>query len=724
MAEAAAKAWKRRFQGRRHIQLEKNEEPLFKPDPAENQLGRTSISEVHVTHFKGIPLALKRTFPRRKVTDFDLNEMQLLSQWSEDKHKHIVRLIGSFGYTEKRPGGSFDLFLLIWPVAKCNLETYLENVDLWGKWLTKRKRKESVSAEESREVESAVDLLVAILQPQDGPRMDTSRLGTSFYDSSIERVQRSFGCMAEAVAWLHKKNVRHKDLKPSQFLLSCEGLWLTDFGWSKDMSLEENSATEGYDRITCKYHSPERATMTEPCGKPEDIFALGCTFLQMAYRLSRPWKEDLTVPGLGQNGWMFCENLDQLPTWVKDLTSSAGTSERFRVAKLTARMMKRKPASRPRITDVLEELATGGRTKRSSTSESYDFFGSCCHSQCKQYGKLHASDLQSEAIAHSSTPRTQASRLNVAQASSTKRHGPSEVDRNYDSPAEHRRSGSAASSNHTRTTARQRQGETKRDDLQHNDRSPKRRPEPSPSSSNVAQRSKALQSQASRRSSTTRSPSPDGANVSQVFKDYLTTAVGQKLARQRSPKPPLIKRSSTGPSSQILRDRPSSPSKLGKTSSTEAMLSVFVPSRRGQRRSSASSLGYLSDEQGRRSSVGSTSELPTWRRDVYGDYWCSVEGCSARFLVASSFELHYEKEHPEERAPILKPHYIAKYSVTLPRDSQSIWCDYKGCSNSYNGNYKEQSLVSHRKRKHNLLSYVHNNEVFSCDWRSLFAASE
>ncbi|KAF2024275.1 hypothetical protein EK21DRAFT_94206 [Setomelanomma holmii] len=59
--------------------------------------------------------------------------------------------------------------------------------------------------------------------------------------------------MARAVAFIHGHDIRHKDLKPSQILLSPDDLWLTDFGWSRDMSELSTSATSGGDRITVKF---------------------------------------------------------------------------------------------------------------------------------------------------------------------------------------------------------------------------------------------------------------------------------------------------------------------------------------------------------------------------------------------------------------------------------------------------------------------------------------
>lgn len=64
------------------------------------------------------------------------------------------------------------------------------------------------------------------------------------------------GCLVSAVEYLHEQEIRHKDLKPSNVLLSSDGLDLSDFGSAKDFSLLSQSATDN-ERGTPKYFAPE-----------------------------------------------------------------------------------------------------------------------------------------------------------------------------------------------------------------------------------------------------------------------------------------------------------------------------------------------------------------------------------------------------------------------------------------------------------------------------------
>lgn len=82
------------------------------------------------------------------------------------------------------------------------------------------------------------------------PPADSHNFATPIYSR--------LGCLISAIAYLHdeKIKIRHKDLKPSNILLSAENLWLSDFGSATDFSLLSHSATDN-ERGTLRYFSPE-----------------------------------------------------------------------------------------------------------------------------------------------------------------------------------------------------------------------------------------------------------------------------------------------------------------------------------------------------------------------------------------------------------------------------------------------------------------------------------
>ena len=110
--------------------------------------------------------------------------------------------------------------------------------------------------------------------------LETSEGPRSIYISAIKRLKQSIGCTSSAIAYLHQNQIRHKDIKPSNILLSATGLWVTDFGTSTDFSTLTESVTQNGERGTPKYFAPEVAAF-EPNGRSADIFSLGCMFLEV-----------------------------------------------------------------------------------------------------------------------------------------------------------------------------------------------------------------------------------------------------------------------------------------------------------------------------------------------------------------------------------------------------------------------------------------------------------
>ncbi|KAK3292717.1 kinase-like domain-containing protein [Chaetomium fimeti] len=91
-----------------------------------------------------------------------------------------------------------------------------------------------------------------------------------------------FGCLAQAVAYLHRQSVRvrHKDIKPDNIVIDDFGLpVLTDFGLSKHFEKGQDSV--GPTPKTLKYADPE-AMHEDRRDERSDIFSLGCVFLEMA----------------------------------------------------------------------------------------------------------------------------------------------------------------------------------------------------------------------------------------------------------------------------------------------------------------------------------------------------------------------------------------------------------------------------------------------------------
>lgn len=185
--------------------------------------------------------AFGNTSSREALRGF-LNEMKIMRGL---EHRHIVQYIGS--YTDKSYLG-----LVMSPVAETDLATYTEA--LCAQYLT--------------------------TQPERSP--------SPFYFQTqppavemVANLRTFFGCLTAALAYLHDQNIRHKDIKPQNILVSKDNVLFSDFGLSRDFGDDVGSTTSGITPASARYCAPEVATY-EARNTSSDIWSLGCVFLEMS----------------------------------------------------------------------------------------------------------------------------------------------------------------------------------------------------------------------------------------------------------------------------------------------------------------------------------------------------------------------------------------------------------------------------------------------------------
>lgn len=166
---------------------------------------------------------------QRKMNGKERKEVDVMTKLNQElSHEHIVRMIGSYThYGQQRLLG-----LLIYPVAICDLHTFFEDAAAY--WA---KNADQYQTDRLKE-------LGYFEVPKSGLK------------NKAWPIYSQIGCLVSAVAYLHRKGIRHKDLKPQNILLSKDHVYLSDFGLATDFSTLTQSATEGGGG-TPRYLAPE-----------------------------------------------------------------------------------------------------------------------------------------------------------------------------------------------------------------------------------------------------------------------------------------------------------------------------------------------------------------------------------------------------------------------------------------------------------------------------------
>lgn len=258
-------------------------------------------------NFSGVEYARKlvytaSSYRRRERVTALKEEIQSLKRL---RHHHLIQYVGSYA-------DDTVLAFLMLPVAECNLQTWIQN------------------------------------QPPQNS------------------VREFFGCLASALAYLHKESIRHKDIKPQNILVHRNTVLLTDFGSAHDWKDLDGSTTTGIAKdFTRKYASPE-VLQHESRNSSSDVFSLGCVFLELASVLC-----GFTVDSLHQhlrehllaesNGGLFSSNHTALELWTGTLHNETALTSDSEILTLILGMLNYDQHSRPNAPQIVSTIRTIGQ---------------------------------------------------------------------------------------------------------------------------------------------------------------------------------------------------------------------------------------------------------------------------------------------------------------------------------------------------------------------------
>ncbi len=111
---------------------------------------------------------------------------------------------------------------------------------------------------------------------------ETLKAHLSTRDLSLAEVRRVIKPVAEALAYAHGQGVLHRDVKPSNILLTPEGgVYLADFGLARMAQAGESTLSQDSLLGTPQYISPEQAQGQSDLDARTDIYSLGVVVYEL-----------------------------------------------------------------------------------------------------------------------------------------------------------------------------------------------------------------------------------------------------------------------------------------------------------------------------------------------------------------------------------------------------------------------------------------------------------
>ncbi|OCL14602.1 kinase-like protein, partial [Glonium stellatum] len=252
---------------------------------------------------------------RRNMRDFE-NEMSTLKRL---EHLHIVELVGS--YTDP-----LHLGLIFSPVADCNLAQFFNSVAKSGR--------------------------------------------------SLEVLQTFFGCLATGVAFIHSKEIRHKDIKPENILVKCGKLLITDFGIALNWGDTGSSITQDTSPLMTRRYSAPELLDDAPRDSSADLWSLGCVYLEMITVLRGHTIPELRsfLEGFGSRSTIYAKNTDGVLTWINKLRVGNDPVTANLPLEWIKATVKKTPSSRPSAQVLLDTI----KNCFDSAIAANGFIGTCC----------------------------------------------------------------------------------------------------------------------------------------------------------------------------------------------------------------------------------------------------------------------------------------------------------------------------------------------------------
>ncbi|KAF2624584.1 kinase-like protein [Macroventuria anomochaeta] len=195
------------------------------------------------------------------------------------------------------------------------------------------------------------------------------------------------GCIASALAYLHKLGIRHDDLKPNNVLIHGPNVLLTDFGFCLDASDTGITTTMGPPKhFTRRYSAPE-VFEHAPRSRLSDIWSMGCILFDIVSRLHGYKLQELNRFWL-LNGTMrdsYAENTAATEAWFTMLSDSSTPHKhaspsglQWLLSFIKSLLLEPDRLMRPTAAQVVKRLDEASQDQSFYGHEGPLWMGSCC----------------------------------------------------------------------------------------------------------------------------------------------------------------------------------------------------------------------------------------------------------------------------------------------------------------------------------------------------------
>jgi serine/threonine protein kinase len=286
------------------------------PLTSEKILGHSQTAIVDSIMCRRIRLARKKILCNRRLRKEDaVTEVENLLRL---QHAHIVRVVGT--YTARK-----DLAILLYPAAETDLDAYMD----------------------------------AVLDDSNTSAPFATQ--EAFSKSAIRAIKTLFGCLLNAIAFIHERNVKYLDIKPKNILVKrtksgLQKVYVADFGVARSYTSAAESETDTPVSVTRTYAAPE-VVLQDRRGFSADVFSLGCVFMEMMATLlslstdSRDERQTLLELRQNKSGTSaYYTNIDVVTHWYREIVMIELISwnyDRLRIADLCPRMILESSDLRP-----------------------------------------------------------------------------------------------------------------------------------------------------------------------------------------------------------------------------------------------------------------------------------------------------------------------------------------------------------------------------------------